>query len=120
LGTPEYTDYACNRKKHITGACDVEERYGNLFTIQRKRAGHKACWDGSLATSVRKDNFTVKVVVLQCCEKTLCLVTAEITGIVNSGQTQRKYKSGAAKRKHRVEQAKRDEQIKKKVPCLLT
>jgi len=32
---------------------------------------------------------------------------------------QRKYKSGAAKWKLRVEQKKRDEQIKKKMPCLL-
>jgi len=33
---------------------------------------------------------------------------------------QRKYKSGAAKRKLRAEQEKWDEQIKKKMPCLLT
>ena len=47
---PQYTDYAWNRKKHITGACDIiEERYDNLFTTQRKRAGHKACYDGSPA-----------------------------------------------------------------------
>jgi len=30
-------------KKHITGACDIiEERYGIVFTTQRKRGGHKA------------------------------------------------------------------------------
>jgi len=39
----QYTDYAWNRKKHITSACDItEERYGILFMTQRKRAGHKA------------------------------------------------------------------------------
>jgi len=32
---------------------------------------------------------------------------------------QRQYKSGVAKRTLRVEQEKRDEQIKKKMPCLL-
>jgi len=47
--------------------------------------GHKACYDGSLAASVRTSNFVVKVVVLECSEKTVCLVT-EITDIVNSGQ----------------------------------
>jgi len=61
----------------------------------------------------------VKVVVLECCKKTVHLIPA-ITDIVNSGQTQRKYKSGAAERKLRVEQEKRDEQIKKKLPFLLT
>jgi len=61
----------------------------------------------------------VTVVVLECGEKTLCLVP-KIADITNSGQTQRKYKSGAAKRKLRVEQEKRDEQIKKKMPRLLT
>jgi len=50
------------------------------------------------STSVIKANFVVKVVVLECCEKTVCLVP-EITDTVSSGQTQRKYKSGAAKRK---------------------
>jgi len=105
--------------KHITGTCDIEERYGILFMTQRKRGGHKACKDGSPATSVRKANFAVKVVVLECCEKTVCLIQ-EITDIVNSGQTQWKYKSGAAKRKLRVEQEKRDEQITKKTPFLLT
>jgi len=81
--------------------------------------GHKECYDGSPATLVRKTNFVVKVVVLECCEKTLCLVP-EIADIVNSGQTQRKYKSGATERKHRVEQEKRDEKIKKKMSRLLT
>jgi len=52
------------------------------------------------------------------CE-TVCLLP-EITDIINSGQMQRQYKSGAAKRKLKVEQEKRDEQIKKKMPCLLT
>jgi len=61
----------------------------------------------------------VKVVVLECCEKTVCLAP-EITHIVNSGQTQRKYKSGTDERKIRVEQEKRDEQIKKKMPGLRT
>jgi len=78
-----------------------------------------ACFSNFLACSWKitwHHCFAVKVVVLECCEKTACLVP-EITDIVNSGQTQRKYKSGAAKR---VEQAKRDEQIKKKMPCLLT
>jgi len=42
----------------------------------------------------------------------LCLVP-EIADIVNSGQTQRKYKSGAAERKLRVAQEKRDEQKEK-------
>jgi len=51
--------------------------------------GHKACYNGSPVTSVRKANFVVKVVLLECCEKTVCLVP-EITDIVNSGQTQRK------------------------------
>ena len=55
-------------------------------------------YDGSPATSVRKANFVVEVVVLECCEKTLFLVS-ENTDIVNSGQKQRKYQSGAAKRK---------------------
>jgi len=42
-GPLQYTDYVRNRKKHITGACDIiEERHGILFTIQKKRAGHKA------------------------------------------------------------------------------
>jgi len=40
--------------------------------------------------------------------------------ITNSGQMRRKYKSGAIKRKLRAEQEKRDEQIKKKMPRLLT
>jgi len=53
---------------------------------------HNACHDGSTAASVRKANFVVKVVVLECCEKTVCLVP-EITDIVSSGQTQRKYKN---------------------------
>jgi len=61
----------------------------------------------------------VKTVVLESCEKTLCLVP-EIVDIVNLGQTQRKYKSGVAKRKLGVEQEKRDEQITKKMPRLLT
>jgi len=86
---------------------------------QRKRAGHKACYDGSPATSVRKGNFAVKVVVLRCCEKTVCSVP-EITDLIDSGQMQRKYKGGAAERKPRIEQEKRDEQIKKKMPCVLT
>jgi len=31
------------KKKHITGACDIiGERYGIVFTTQRKRGGHKA------------------------------------------------------------------------------
>ena len=42
-GPLQYTDYACNRKKQITGAWDIEERYGILFMTQRKRAGQKAC-----------------------------------------------------------------------------
>jgi len=42
-GPLQYTDYACNKKKHITGAGDIEERYGILFMTQRKRARHKAC-----------------------------------------------------------------------------
>jgi len=74
--------------------------------------------DGSPATSVRKANLAVKVVVLDCCQKTVYLIPA-ITDIVNSGQMQRKYKSGAAKRKLIIEQEKRDEQIKKKMPFLL-
>jgi len=50
----QYIDFACNRKKHITGACDiVEERCGILLTTQRKRAEHKVCHDGCPATSVR-------------------------------------------------------------------
>jgi len=61
----------------------------------------------------------VNVVVLECCEKTVCVVAA-ITDIINSGQMQRQYKSEAAERKPRVEQEKRDEHIKKKMPCLLT
>ena len=81
--------------------------------------GHKVRYDGSPATSVRKADFVVKVVVLEYCEKTLCLIP-EIADIVNSGQTQRKYKSGGAERKLRVKQEKRDEQIKKKMPRLLT
>jgi len=80
--------------------------------------GHKVCYECSPATPVRKANVVVKVVVLEYCEKTLCLVS-EIADIVNSGPTQRKYKSGAAKRKLRVEQKKRDGQIKKKMPRLL-
>jgi len=52
----------------------IEERYGILFMTLRKRAGIKACYNGSPATSVRKANFVVKVVVLECCEKTACLV----------------------------------------------
>ena len=48
LGAP--ADYACNRKKHITGTSDIiEERYGILLTTQGKKAGHKACYDGSPA-----------------------------------------------------------------------
>jgi len=39
----QYSDYACNRKKHITGACNIiAERYGIVFTTQRKRGRHKA------------------------------------------------------------------------------
>jgi len=68
-----------------------------IYTTQRKRAGHKACYHGSPATSVRKANFLVKVVVLECCVKTVCLVP-EITDILNSDETQRKYDSGAAER----------------------
>jgi len=41
-GPLQYTDYACNRKKYITGACDIEERCGILFITQRKRA-RKEC-----------------------------------------------------------------------------
>jgi len=68
----QYTDYACNRRKRITGACDIiQERYGVLFTTERKRAGYKACCDGSPATSVRKANFVVKVVVLELCENSV-------------------------------------------------
>jgi len=37
--------------------------------------GHKACYHGSPATSVRKANFVVKVVVLECCEKTMYLTS---------------------------------------------
>jgi len=66
-----------------------------------------------------KANFVVKVVVLDCCEKAVCLVP-EIRVILNSGQKQRKCKSGMAKRNLRVEKEKRDEQIKKKMPFLLT
>jgi len=47
---------------------------------------------------VRKANFAMKVVVLECCVKTVCLAS-EITDIVDSGQTQRKYESGTDKRK---------------------
>ena len=60
----------------------------------------------------------MKVVVLECCEKTVCLVPT-ITDIISSGQMQRQYNSVAAKRKLRAEQEKRDEQSKKKMPCLL-
>jgi len=42
-GPLQYADYACNRKKHITGACDIDERYGILFMTERKRAGHETC-----------------------------------------------------------------------------
>ena len=35
---------------------------------------HKECHAGNLATSVRKANFVVKFVVLECYEKTVCLV----------------------------------------------
>ena len=39
----QYKDYAWNRKRHITGACDIiEERYSIVFTTQKKRAGHTA------------------------------------------------------------------------------
>jgi len=39
----QYTGYAWNRQKHITGACDIiEERHGIVFTTQEKRAGHTA------------------------------------------------------------------------------
>jgi len=91
------------------------------FSLDRINATirHKVCYDGNPATLVRKANFVVKTVVLESCEKTLCLVP-EIVDIVNLGQTQRKYKSGVAKRKLGVEQEKRDEQITKKMPRLLT
>jgi len=76
----------CSRKKHVTGVCDIiEERYRIFFTTQRKRAGHKACNDGIPATSVRKANFVVKVVVLACCEETVCFVP-EIVDVINPGQ----------------------------------
>jgi len=65
------------------------------YTGHRRRAGDKACYDGSPAASIRKANFVVKVVVLECGEKTVCLVP-EITDIKNSGQMHRKYKSGVA------------------------
>jgi len=45
----------------------IGERYGILFRAQRKLSGLKARFDGSQATSVRKANFVVKAVVLECC-----------------------------------------------------
>jgi len=34
LGPLQYADYACNRKKHIAGACDIiEERYGIFYNL---------------------------------------------------------------------------------------
>ena len=59
---------------------------------QRKRAGYKACCDGSLATLVRKAKFVVKASV--------CLVP-KIVDLINSGQKLRQYKSGAAETKLR-------------------
>jgi len=38
----QYGDCACNRKKHITGACDIIENGMALNSRQRKRAGHSA------------------------------------------------------------------------------
>ena len=70
------------------------------------------------STSIRKANFVGKVVALECCEKTVCLV-ADITGVINSRQMLRKYRRGAAARKLRVEEVKRDKQLKKKMPHLL-
>jgi len=38
----QHTDFACNRKKRITGAFDIiEEQYGILCTTQRKSEGIK-------------------------------------------------------------------------------
>jgi len=61
----------------------------------------------------------VKVVVLECCEKTTCRVP-ESADIINLVQIQQKYGSGAAKRQLRVEQEKQDDQNKKMMLCLLT
>ena len=45
-------DHACNRGKHITGACDIiEDHYGILFTTYRKIVGYKAFYHGSLTTT---------------------------------------------------------------------
>jgi len=120
-GPLHYTDYSFNRKKHITGDSDIKEDwYGILITTYRKEHGIKHV--GSVVQLHHlesKANFVVKVVVLDCCEKTVCLLP-EIRVILNSGQKQRKYKSGIAKRNLRVEKEKRDEQSKKKMPFLLT
>ena len=57
--------------------------------------------------------FPLKMVALECCEKTVWLVL-KITYVIISGQMHREYKIEAAERKLRVEQEKRDEQIEKK------
>jgi len=43
----------------------------------------------------------VKLIALECCEKTVCLVL-KITDVINSGQMHREYKSEAAERKIRA------------------
>ena len=42
LGPLQYADYACNRKKHIAGACDIiKERYGIFYNLHdtEKKSG---------------------------------------------------------------------------------
>jgi len=112
---------ATGKKTHYRRLWHHRRMDGILSRHRGKEQGikHVRMVIGNPATSVRKANLAVKVVILECCEKTVYLIP-ELTDIVNSGQTQRKYKSGATKRKLRAEQGKRDEQIKKTMPCLLT
>jgi len=66
---------------------------GSYSRHRRKEQGTK-----HVTMVVQLHQLEVRDVVLECCEKTVCLIP-EITDIVNSGQTQWKYKG----RKLRVE-----------------
>jgi len=109
-GPLQYTDYACNRKKHITGACDG---MGPSSWHRGKEQGVKHVRLVVLLHQLERLTLQRRLSSLECCEKTVCLIT-EITDIVNSGQTQRKYKSKAAKRKPRVEQKNEMSKLRKR------
>jgi len=92
----QYADCLCNRKKHITGACDKKKNgMGSYSWHKRKEQGIKHVRMVVQLYQLERLTLQWKLLSLECCEKTVCLIP-EITDIVNSGQTRRKYNSGAA------------------------